>query len=319
VFRFIEIDSIDRYTELEINTHYIDEQSVIISENVATRIQATVGNELHISLDNDLPAQSFVIKYIIPDTKIVYASWLGFYDTLFGCIFLDKSVLPLLLEVEDHTIWHYLLSYNTFYIDGNIADLQNIEAQFRAIAESHGVSQDFLIVAYSTDLSIHMNQASVVYDGILLFFTVACLFLASVSFIQMLFILVVDFQKDLAVLKCLGMGNIRSMFYIMLESAIYLLPTTILGIALGYATLNPIGENIAIFGLHHFGLQEALLSGIKIILIVFSLALASIVPIIHIANRVNIADILRKQILTVYIKKKILIIFALRRHVHRIV
>ena len=237
-----------------IDTSVLSADSVIITEAAARRLQADVGDDLHIGLSS----QTFRIQYIIPDAELpvdtisIYAA--AMQNSMYGTLYFDTSAIPLVFElvfdIGDMDIRN--VHYVSFFMDGDIESLRTVESDIIAIARNNGRSvgrnEGELVVSYSDDLMIRLNRVTIFEDGIMMLFTFICWFAAMIGLIQYLYIRTVNNQKDLLVLKTLGMTNIKFMFYFVFEIMLFIVPVTLLGIGLGYLIVEPIGGNTYVYG-----------------------------------------------------------------------
>lgn len=290
-YRIIDYNNLNRYMELN---KVSPENSVILSKSMAKRLNAKKGDKIKILFDLKAASLDLIINEIIPDNEVNIPS------SNLGYIFMDRSFYENYNNINSSEFNN--IGLKKFYIDGKESNLKEVEEKAQ---EVYG---DYAKIIYISDL---LNSAQTFYRlpiGFLSFFSLICFILSSLGLINLIHIIVIERQKDIAVLKVLGLKDNLSKLYVLLEILILVLPILLLGVLGGYLNFRNFLLKMPSLGIASLSGSDLLFSTLKIFSINFLAVLFLGMPIIVFTLKRSIVDILRGNNITKKHKRQMLLV-----------
>lgn len=290
-YRIIDYKDFDRYMDV---SEIPPKNNVVLSKSLANRLNAKKGDKIRISFNLNSPKLHMIISEVIPDNEI------NIPNSNIGYIFIDASFYKEYNNINSFEFRN--IGLKNFYIDGEESNLKKVEEK---AYEVYG--NKYTEITYALDMR---NSAYANYHltiGFLTFFSSICFVLSSIGLINLMYVIVIERQKDIAILKVYGLSNGIEKIYILLETLILVVPTYLLGIIGGYILFHRFLINIPSLGIACLSGYDLFFSILKIFGINFFAVLLLCIPIVVFSIKRNIVDILRGNSITFKHKNQILL------------
>lgn len=228
ILRFIDINKYPIYQDkkntenfkLELN----EENSIVLSENIAIRIGAEKNDKIEIFNKYRGDKEAFTIKKIVKSDGET-----GLDMNVFGYALLNSSVLDKFVP-SNSTI-------NKIYIKVNDETNVNDTSEKLKQVFNYGQTKTYEDVFLETQKQIESTRKGLMLIGILTFF------IAGISIANTMVLSILKRQRELSILKVLGMKNVQLPFFMVAETSIMAIISNIIGIPLGF-TLSTVINHI---------------------------------------------------------------------------